>query len=56
VGQEPALFNLSIRDNLRMARDANDDEITAALKQANALNFLKQNKLTLDSDVGASGS
>ena len=39
-----------------MARDATDDEINEALRKSNSLNFLKQNKLTLDSDVGASGS
>lgn len=56
VGQEPALFNISIRDNMKMAYDADDKEIERALKKANSWAFLEKNKLTLDSDVGASGS
>jgi len=39
-----------------IAKEATDEEINEALKQSNSLNFLQKNKLTLDSDVGASGS
>jgi ABC-type multidrug transport system fused ATPase/permease subunit len=35
---------------------ATDDQIVDALKKANSWDFLINNKLTLDSDVGASGS
>lgn len=41
VGQEPVLFNTSVRENIRYGReDATDEEITAAAKQANAHDFI----------------
>lgn len=41
VGQEPVLFNTSVRENIRYGRDnATDAEIAAAAKQANAHDFI----------------
>ena len=41
VGQEPALFNCSIKENIRLGRlDATDEEIEEACKNANAYNFI----------------
>jgi len=41
VGQEPVLFNTSIRENIKLGKpDATEEEIVSALKQANAYNFL----------------
>jgi ABC-type multidrug transport system fused ATPase/permease subunit len=41
VGQEPVLFNASIRENMKFAKpDATDDEIRQALVDANAWNFI----------------
>ena len=57
VGQEPVLFNTSIRENMRICKlDATDAQIIEALKKSNSWNFLQKNKLTLDSNVGAQGS
>lgn len=43
VGQEPALFNCSIRDNMLMANpNATDKEIEDALRAANAWSFIDQ--------------
>lgn len=43
VGQEPALFDCSIAENIRYAkRDATDDEIQRACKNANAYNFINK--------------
>jgi ATP-binding cassette subfamily B (MDR/TAP) protein 1 len=41
VGQEPVLFNTTIRDNLRFAKpDATEAEMIEALKNANAWSFI----------------
>ena len=46
VSQEPALFNTTIRENMKFAKpDATEEEIIDALKAANAWGFIK-NKLT----------
>jgi len=43
VGQEPVLFNTSVRENLLMGKpDATEDEIMEALKAANAYDFIMQ--------------
>jgi ABC-type multidrug transport system fused ATPase/permease subunit len=58
VGQEPVLFNTSIKENMLFAKpDATDEEIIDALKAANAWDFIKEkmsDKL-LDTQVGAAG-
>lgn len=41
VGQEPALFNVSVGDNIRYGREeATNEEIIAAAKLANAHHFI----------------
>lgn len=43
VGQEPVLFNTTVRENLLMGKpDATEDEIMEALKAANAYDFIMQ--------------
>jgi len=58
VGQEPVLFNTSIRENMYFAKpDATDAEIEQALKDANAWSFIKSKmgEKGIDTEVGASG-
>lgn len=41
MGQEPVLFNTTVRENIRYGRDdTNDEDIEAAAKQANAHEFI----------------
>lgn len=41
VGQEPVLFNTTVRENIRYGReDATDAEVAAAAKEANAHDFI----------------
>lgn len=57
VGQEPVLFNTSIKENLRFGKtNATDQEIIDALKSSNAYDFINQ-KMTegINTVVGASG-
>ncbi|CAG0906779.1 unnamed protein product, partial [Cyprideis torosa] len=43
VSQEPVLFQLSVKENIRLARqDATDDEIVEAAKEANAHDFIME--------------
>ena len=43
VSQEPILFAMSIKDNIRMGRDnVTDEEIIQATKMANAYNFIME--------------
>lgn len=56
VGQEPVLFNESIKDNMLNAKpEATEEEIYHALEQANAMKFI--NKLTegIKTNAGSSG-
>lgn len=56
VGQEPVLFNCSIKENMRFAKpDATEDEIREALVAANAWNFVQKMTNTIDTIVGGSG-
>ena len=56
VGQEPVLFNTTVRENLLMGKtDATEDEIMEALKAANAYDFIMQDKNGIDAQVGAGG-
>lgn len=56
VGQEPVLFNESIKSNMLNAKpDATEEEMIEALKQANALKFVEKLKLGLETNAGASG-
>jgi len=56
VGQEPVLFSKSIRDNLALAKDnVTEEEMIAALKKANAHEFVMHLEKGLDTFVGGSG-
>ena len=51
------MFNCSIKQNLLYAKpDATDEEIIAALKSANAWNFVQQFDAGIDTSVGNAGS
>lgn len=57
VAQEPTLFAISIKENIRLGRlDATDEEIISAAKQANAHNFITGLKDNYDTLVGEQGS
>ena len=58
VGQEPVLFNTTIRENMLYAKpDATDEEIKEALVAANAWQFIteKMSQTGLDTQVGTAG-
>jgi ATP-binding cassette subfamily B protein len=56
VPQEPYLFHRSLRANIAYARpNATDDEVLAAIKQANAYEFVKELPDGLDTIVGERG-
>lgn len=58
VGQEPVLFNSSIKDNLLYGNPtATDEQVIAALKSANAWNFIneKMGQEGINTNVGNSG-
>lgn len=56
VMQDTYLFNMSIRDNLKLAKpNATDEEIEEACKYANIYNFIKELKDGLDTVIGEQG-
>jgi ABC-type multidrug transport system fused ATPase/permease subunit len=56
VGQEPILFNSTIKQNILLGcPGASDEEIIAALKKSNAWEFIKEHKEGIDLHVGAAG-
>ena len=56
VTQESFLFNTTLRDNLKLAKpDATDDEIWAALDNANASPFVRELPEKLDTIAGERG-
>jgi ABC-type multidrug transport system fused ATPase/permease subunit len=57
VGQEPVLFNMTIRQNLAMgsSRDVSEDEIVNACKEANCHSFISQLPKGYDTLVGEHG-
>ncbi|MCW1886303.1 ABC transporter ATP-binding protein/permease [Luteolibacter flavescens] len=56
VTQESFLFNSSLRENLRLAKpDATEDEIWAALENANAAHFVRELPEQLDTVAGERG-
>ncbi len=56
VPQEPLLFHRSLRDNIRYSKtDADDDQIIAAAKRAQAYDFIKDLPDGLDTLVGERG-
>ena len=57
VGQEPVLFDLNIRENIRFGNfDASDQAIEKACKEANAFNFIQKLPKGLDTAVGEGGT
>ena len=57
VGQEPVLFDLTIRENVRLGKqDATDEEIEKACKEANAYNFIMKLPKKYDTMVGEGGT
>ena len=56
VPQEPLLFHRSLRENIAYGKsNATDDEVIAAAKQANAMEFISQLPAGLDTLVGERG-
>lgn len=56
VGQEPVLFNATIKENMKFAKpDATDQEIIDALNAANAYIFIQKMEKGLNTIVGGSG-
>ena len=57
VTQDSILFNDTIRENLRIGKEnATDPEIIAALKIANAWEFVKELPKIIDTNIGDSGN
>ncbi|KAG7308521.1 hypothetical protein JYU34_005733 [Plutella xylostella] len=57
VGQEPVLFNTTVRENIRYGREgASDDDIEAAARQANAHHFIMKLPKGYDTLVGERGA
>jgi len=56
VGQEPVLFNASIKENMLFSKpDATETEIIDALKAANAWDFISEFENKLETMVGGTG-
>jgi len=56
VGQEPVMFNMSIKDNILMGKpDATDEEIKDSLKAVNAFDFVMKYPNNINENVGAGG-
>ncbi|CAO2044869.1 unnamed protein product [Urochloa humidicola] len=56
VSQEPALFAMSIRENILFGKeDATEEDVVAAAKAANAHNFISQLPQGYDTQVGERG-
>ena len=57
VSQEPILFDDTIFENIRMGRlDVTEDEVNAALRQANAYDFVQKLPEKLETQVGEGGA
>jgi ABC-type multidrug transport system fused ATPase/permease subunit len=57
VGQQPVLFNGTLRDNIRLGMpDATDDEIVKASQAANAHGFVVKLDGGYDTDIGTGGN
>ena len=56
VGQEPIMFNCSIRENLAFSEpNAKEDDMIEALKAANAWDFIDEMEDKLDTNIGGTG-
>ena len=57
VGQEPVLFDCSIKENIKYAKpDATDEEIWQACRESNAEEFISKLPSQLDTFVGEGGA
>ena len=57
VGQEPVLFDCTIKENIKYAKvDATDEEIEKACKEANAYDFIQKLPKNLNTMVGEGGA
>src|SRR5690606_11766163 len=57
VTQDSILFNDTVRNNVALGKqDATDEEIIAALKVANAYEFVKDLPQGIDTNIGDSGN
>ncbi|KAJ1366073.1 Ubiquitin carboxyl-terminal hydrolase isozyme L1 [Parelaphostrongylus tenuis] len=57
VSQEPVLFNITIEENIKYGREnVSNDEITTALRRANAYNFVKEFPNGVKTNVGDRGT
>ena len=57
VGQEPVLFDLSIRENIKLGNSrSNEEDIERACKDANAINFIRKLPQGMDTLVGEGGT
>ena len=56
-GQEPVLFDLTIKENIRLGNsNATDQDIEKACKEANAFNFIEKLPQGLETMVGEGGT
>lgn len=56
VGQEPVLFNTTIKENIKLGcAEATDEQIITALKKSNAYEFIQKHEEGIDLHVGAAG-
>jgi ATP-binding cassette subfamily B (MDR/TAP) protein 1 len=56
VGQDPVLFDMSIKENILYGKpDATDDEVLEACKLANVLEFIESLPLGLETNAGTRG-
>tara|TARA_B100001057_G_scaffold215677_2_gene215905 strand:- start:2134 stop:3948 length:1815 start_codon:yes stop_codon:yes gene_type:complete len=55
VGQESILFNGSIKDNIVLGKQIDDDEVYDALKTANALDFINEFNDKIDHKIADNG-
>ena len=55
VGQESILFNGSIRDNILLGKQIDDNEVYNALKTANALDFINEFDDKIDHKIADNG-
>lgn len=56
VGQEPVLFNTSIKENIKFGQPGvTDEQIITALKKSNAWEFIQKHDEGIELHVGAAG-
>lgn len=56
VSQQPYIFDMSVAENLRLAKqDATDEELVDVLKKAELYSFVKSQKNQLDTRLGENG-